>query len=927
MNEAAPDATSSARTGRRAVFLSYASEDAPTARSVCAALRAAGIEVWFDQEELRGGDAWDQKIRREIRTCALFIPFISRNTQSRTEGYFRLEWHLADQRTHLMARSRPFLLPVCVDDTPESHAEVPESFAAVQWARLPSGQSSPAFVERVLHLLSAEERPAEPPSLGAAPSAPASARAAAAYQIDDLLVDLRQWRVTRDGRDIPLPHLSFELLVALARSAPNLVTLDQLAQRVWPGLTVTPETVSHRVKLVRDALGDDSRAPRYIVGVRGRGYRIVAPVQPLADGRSGREAEQRHEQSQGPAEPVTRPSGTEPVAASSAAVPVDAVATVSGTDNAGEHLLSARSSRALPRRPTWLLLGVISLSIVATLIWLGTRKADSASNPLANARFSRLAGFEGVGRAAAISRDGKFVAFLANREGRNDVWVSEVGNGTYRNLTRSEKREFTSPREIRTLGFSADSSLVSIWTRTSDGSRPEDVNILAVPRAGGALQPYLPEVAEYDWSRDGRKLVFHPAAPGDPIIVREPGSPDRRIYMAPAGVHCHFPLWSPDDAFIYFVRGVPTDGVWDIWRVRPSGTGLERLTTHNSYVAYPTLLDGRTMVYLATSGDGSGPWLWTFDTEQRVPQRISFGLETYTSLAASADGKRLVATVVNRGSSLWRLTLKAKDGTSITAPTPALLAADGASPRLGPDYLLYVAWRSGKQGIWTLTSGTNREIWSSTRSLIAGAPAISPDGRHIAFITRDNDRTVLHVIDRDGSKPRVIADSLVLRGDPAWAPDGQSIIMAVVSEEEPRLTRIYLNSAPSMPLVGEYSMDPVWSPDGHYLVYSGADIATIFPLRAAGRDGRPYPLPTLILTRGARRVAFSPDGHSLVVLRGDFDHRDFWLIDLPTGAARLLAELPAQFGIADFDMSPDGSEILFERVQENSELALIERAH
>jgi Tol biopolymer transport system component/DNA-binding winged helix-turn-helix (wHTH) protein len=911
----------------RAVFLSYASQDAEPARRIAEGLRLGGIVVWFDQSELRGGDAWDQKIRREIRTCALFMPIISRNTQARTEGYFRLEWHLADQRTHLMARSRPFLLPVCIDDTPELHAEVPESFAAVQWARLPAGQSSPVFVERVLRLLSPEERPATPQLIAA--SAPAHASNPAppmVFQVDDLLIDLGQWRVTRDGRDVALPHLSFELLVALARSAPNLVTLDQLAERVWPGLTVTSETVSHRVKLVRDALGDDSRAPRYIAGVRGRGYRIVAAVQPLADAGSPVQPEQRRERSQAPPETLSRASGTEPLKASSAGVPVDAVATAPGNAESGEHALGPRTSRGLVTSRKWLLLGVLALSIAGTLTWLGTRTADSSDNPLANARFSRL-GFEGsVGRAAAISRDGNLVALLANRDGRNDVWVSEIGSGTYRNLTRSEQREFTSPREIRTLGFSTDASLVSIWTRSADGSRPEDVNILAVPTRGGPVRLYLPQVAEYDWSHDGRKLVFHTTAPGDPIFVREPRSPDRRIYVAPAGVHCHFPLWSPDDAFIYFVRGVPSAGVWDIWRVRASGTGLERLTTHNSYVAYPTVLDQRTIVYLATSSDGSGPWLYTLDTERHVPRRISFGLETYTSLGASADGQRLVATVVNPRSSLWRLTLPAKDGAPATAPIPTLLSADGAAPRLGPDYVLYVAWRGGEQGIWTLTQGASRQIWSSRRSLIVGAPAIAPDGRHIAFITRDNDRTLLYVIDRDGSHPRLIADSLVLRGNLAWAPDGQSIVAAVVHDEEPRLTSIFLNGTPPQPLVAEYSLDPVWSHDGHFLVYSGADIGTTFPVRASARDGRPYPLPTLILTRGARRVAFSPDGQSLVVLRGDFDHKDFWLVDLRTGAERLLAALPAEFVIGDFDISSNGSEILFDRVQENSELGLIERA-
>jgi TolB-like protein len=139
-----------------AVFLSYASQDAEAAQRICEALRAAGIEVFLDQSELRGGDAWDQKIRREIHDCALFIPVISANTASRHEGYFRLEWDLADQRSHMIARSRVFVVPVCLDATTEVAADVPESFKRVQWTRLPAGQTPPAFVERLRRLLSPE---------------------------------------------------------------------------------------------------------------------------------------------------------------------------------------------------------------------------------------------------------------------------------------------------------------------------------------------------------------------------------------------------------------------------------------------------------------------------------------------------------------------------------------------------------------------------------------------------------------------------------------------------------------------------------------------------------------------------------------------------------------------------------------------------
>ena len=151
-----------------AVFLSYASQDAEAAQHICEALRTAGIEVWFDQSELRGGDVWDQKIRREIHGCALFIPVISVNTASRHEGYFRLEWDLADQRSHMMARSRVFVVPVCLDATTEIAADVPESFQRVQWTRLPGGETSVAFVERIKRLLSPELSPANVVS-GAAP--------------------------------------------------------------------------------------------------------------------------------------------------------------------------------------------------------------------------------------------------------------------------------------------------------------------------------------------------------------------------------------------------------------------------------------------------------------------------------------------------------------------------------------------------------------------------------------------------------------------------------------------------------------------------------------------------------------------------------------------------------------------------------------
>jgi TolB-like protein/Tfp pilus assembly protein PilF len=203
-----------ASTPTGAVFLSYASQDAQAAQRICATLRSAGVEVWLDQSELRGGDSWDRQIRRQIRECALFVPIISANSEARPEGYFRLEWDLADQRTHLMGRSRAFVVPVCTDATPEREADVPDSFVAVQWTRLPGGETSPAFVERIKRLLSPE-------------LSPVSAVSAAAPAIRAPL------RVSRRSKPVLLAIVAVVVVAALAYF---------LAYQFWTPKHATPET-------------------------------------------------------------------------------------------------------------------------------------------------------------------------------------------------------------------------------------------------------------------------------------------------------------------------------------------------------------------------------------------------------------------------------------------------------------------------------------------------------------------------------------------------------------------------------------------------------------------------------------------------------------------------------------------------------------
>jgi len=566
---------------------------------------------------------------------------------------------------------------------------------------------------------------------------------------------------------------------------------------------------------------------------------------------------------------------------------------------------------------------VLAALAIAAGLWF-QRTEYFWTNPIADARFQTVTDVDGVDQDAAVSRDGHFVAFLSDRDGQMDVWLTQVGSGQFHNLTRGSAPELANP-SVRTLGFSADGSLVTFWVREHAGLSGGNISIWAVPTLGGQPKPYLQGVAEFDWSPDASRLVYHTPGPGDPLFVADASQPSagRLIFTAPTGLHSHFPLWSPAATFIYFVQGSLPDKL-DIWRIRPAGGTPERITSHFGRVTYPVLLDRRTLLYLASDPDGSGPWLYSIDVERRIPHRLTSGVDRYTSLAASADGRRLVVTLASPKRTLWRLRIA---GSSAEVSSPArvsLTSTTGFSPRLGPNYLLYASETGTTESIWKLANGTSTELWSGQGARIFGGPAISPDGRHVAFSVRQRGQTLLYVMQGDGTNARVVADSLDLQGTPAWAPDGQSITSAANDHGVPHLFRVPVDGRSPVLFVQEYSVDPAWAPDGRFVVFSGPDIGTTFSVKAVTAQAATHPLPTLTLTRGARHLVFLPGGRALVLLRGEIQHKNLWLIDLDTGAERQVTNLSPDFDIRDFDISPDGREVVLERVQERSNVVLLD---
>lgn len=295
----------------KAVFLSYASEDSEAAHRIADALKAGGIEAWFDQSELRGGDAWDQTIRQRIRECRLFVPLISANTEARPEGYFRLEWRLAVERMRLQSGKVAFLVPVVIDDTSERSADVPDAFRVVQWTRVLHGEAPGPFVERISTLLAGGAAAGATTSAAAErgnPASPDAPRRAALWSLAVAAVlavgagggwlALHHFNAPPSTPNVSTGEKSVAVLpfVDLSEKHDQEYFADGMAEEILdllarvPRLTVIGRTSSFQFKGKNDdlrAIGAKLGAAYMVEGsVRRAGSRIRVTAQ-LIDARSG----------------------------------------------------------------------------------------------------------------------------------------------------------------------------------------------------------------------------------------------------------------------------------------------------------------------------------------------------------------------------------------------------------------------------------------------------------------------------------------------------------------------------------------------------------------------------------------------------------------------------------------------------------------
>jgi len=550
------------------------------------------------------------------------------------------------------------------------------------------------------------------------------------------------------------------------------------------------------------------------------------------------------------------------------------------------------------------------------------RSEPGVENPLAGARFTRVTDFDGAEFDAAISPDGRFVAFVSDIAGPFEILVGQIGAGRFTRLASSadefELEDALAP--VRSVGFSGDGS--EIWLGGGPWRR-----VRLVPLLGGPLRNFLGEdVVSVAWSPDRTKITYHERVEGDPLYVADSDETNSRMILRPpAGVHQHYPVWSVDGQWIYLVRGRPATLEMDLWRVRENGDDLEQLTHGKLDVRYPAPIDARTVLYSARDTDGAGPWLWALDVESGTSRRASIGLERYASVSASADGRRLVATVQHARAGLWSIPILEHLATESDArPIADLQTTRALSPRISGSSMFYLSSRGSGDGLWRYTDGEVTEIWRGSETALLEPSSVSPDGESVVLLLRRNEGWRLHTLGADGTGLQLLSPSVDARGSATWSPDGNWVVVGGFEGGVEGLFKIPVGGGASQRIVDGEALNPVWSPDGELIVYTGAQVNVVKPLLAVRPDGEPVELPEIKLFRFGQRARFLPDGSGLVYMQGTGPAQDFWLLDLATLESRRLTQLGAADTMMTFDVEPDGSRIVFDRLSEDSDVVLIE---
>jgi Tol biopolymer transport system component len=602
-----------------------------------------------------------------------------------------------------------------------------------------------------------------------------------------------------------------------------------------------------------------------------------------------------------------------------------------------EAVMAASTGAALPapsttmRRASFGLLGAGALLLAAASGFLLARLLPRRAS-VSYARPARVASGSGRQFGPAISPDGKWVAYLEESGGRVDVFTRFLAGGDAVNLTARSGLDVQQQTGGGGLEISPDGTQV-LFMAGPAGGLPSEYVIWAVPAPlGGPAHKRFSGALSVRFSPDGQRVVLlrGGGSRGDALVVADAtGENVREILKAEGAVHAHWPAWSRDGRFVYYIRSPVTGNSEpsEIWRVPADGGRAEPFISTPRRAVFPVpLADG--LLY-AANPDGVELALYFRPFGRGSTRRLTTGLGSFAELRATPDGSRLVSTFLENRERLVLYPLDGEPSRTIGDP----VTGDRDPAVLPNGRLVFSSARSGARNLWTSALDGSDPRPLTTDLGFDECPAVSPDGRTVAFVSdRDGSRGIW-TVPIDGGAPHLLRRALV-HDQLAFSSDGHSLLFSAPGGELPALFRVALpeGTLTKIPTPGS-AHAPATSPRGDLVAY-------LDTLGSVYAGGPPRPVVTRYLdAQGAPalvgapdapwaangRLAFSQDGRRLAIASNPGSSGGAIWVGEPGSSFRKLTTLPPGIMTRGVAFTADGAGLVVSEESSAGDVVLLSR--
>jgi eukaryotic-like serine/threonine-protein kinase len=608
------------------------------------------------------------------------------------------------------------------------------------------------------------------------------------------------------------------------------------------------------------------------------------------------------------------------------------------TSSASASLPAVASAPEAHRRRRGVWVAAVALAAIFGAV-LVLRPFVSRERPPFFSRVVRLTSGPQQEFGAAISPDGKWVAYLSNARGPVDVWVKFVAGGEAVNLTEKLDLDIQRQDIIGGLGISADGSSIAFDAGPRRGA-PSDFKAWVIPAPlGGQARILVREGRSVRWSPDGRRIAYvRPGAfRGDALCVADAdGSNAKEVLKPRGGVHAHWPAWSRDGRFLYFIYGIgyANEEPSEIARVPAEGGEPELVVRTSRRAVFPAPLSGG-LVYSANP-DSADLALWWRPLSGGRPVRLTTGVGDYAGPMASADERSIIVTYDDPLRQLASIAVRFGAPVSTVSLTSGFLGDQDPSVSPQGDRLVWSSARSGNPNLWIANVDA-----SNPRPLTSGTgfderPAFSPDGKQVAFVSERSGQRGIWLVSAEGGAPRLLAPARVL-DTLTWSADGSEILFAAPAGDLPGLYRLAVASGRVAPFAtpsGGHA--PAWRPGQQEIAYLEITPGPATMLRFVDPSGRRLHMQLLEAkgwgqaegrTLGGGALAWSADGKKLVVAGNSGIREPAIFVVEPDGSEpfQKLVTPGISSRIRGISWSPDGGSLVIGQYERRSDVVLLTR--